>query len=703
MRTWKSAARFVLAVWLVWLWVMLRPALAAADGKTWDEPVAPPVCNMQVSALVASADGKHAYRAEYQPSTWGGTFKKYAIDKLVFGEAGPSAEPVWDAAALLTGAGEGSASPPWREREIYLGRHHAGRLFSMVEFRWDSLTTLQKGALNLVPGEKRDSLGEHRLNYLRGERAREVSQPRGVFRKRESILGDIVHSTPVEVGGPPPMLSGASYLTHREKYRTRKRAIYVGANDGMLHAFDADTGRELFAYVPDALLAQLSRLPQPGYRHHAYVDGGITAAEAFSLGTWRTVLAVSMRGGAPGLFALDITSPENFGEGGALWEFTIEDDADIGYLAGKPLIAKFRTGGDALRPEYGYFVVVTSGPASQTATGSSADGSVFLLSLDKSRTVRWKEGVNYFKFRIPSARNAGSGLSTPAILLDTANAVRHLYAGDAFGRIWHLDFRPNLPLRAAKPVTGAVFQASDPDGNPQPVTMQPRVVFAEGGYQVLFGTGRHTANSDAAPDAFHVQSLYGIRHRVDKPQSTRSRRELTVLRLQPMEEGFQLTDDNVDRAANLAGDEGWVIDLPGSADSGERALMTPDLTDGLVAFRSFVPRRSPCVQDGGRWYLINALSGRPATAVIGTPLPNGAVFSPMLNLSGVTVAPPDAFGRSVVRRQYDIVDPFAVGAGTGEQTKTVETSAQAGRLGWREIINWQELRDAAKANQASSK
>ena len=83
-------------------------------------------------------------------------------------------------------------------------------------------------------------------------------------------------------------------------------------------------------------------------------------------------------------------------------------------------------------------------------------------------------------------------------------------------------------------------------------------------------------------------------------------------------------------------------------------------------------------------------------AVIGTPLPTGAVYSPILTLSGVTAAPPDAFGRRLVRRQHDIVDPLAGGAGSGEQTKTVETSAQAGRLSWREIINWQELRDAAK-------
>ena len=60
------------------------------------------------------------------------------------------------------------------------------------------------------------------------------------LRPRNSILGDIIHSRPYYVNDA-----------------TNPR-VYVGANDGMLHAFDAVTGREVFAYIPSMLIPDSS-------------------------------------------------------------------------------------------------------------------------------------------------------------------------------------------------------------------------------------------------------------------------------------------------------------------------------------------------------------------------------------------------------------------------------------------------------------
>ena len=214
-------------------------------------------------------------------------------------------------------------------------------------------------------------LSQGRVDYLRGDQSNEERNG-GRFRNRDLRMGPIYHSRPVVVGPPDTdysdqflddLFGGDTpdtelYSTFRANNANRRSMVYVGANDGMLHGFDATTGEELFAYVPGRLLGKVSELTNPDYEAETYVDGRMSVVDAYDefpacgvgQSCWRTILVGSLRGGGQGIYALDITDPEAFvaadtfskqqtlAEQVVLWEFT---DSPGGGLLGVVSGAKF--------------------------------------------------------------------------------------------------------------------------------------------------------------------------------------------------------------------------------------------------------------------------------------------------------------------------------------------------------------------------
>ena len=134
-----------------------------------------------------------------------------------------------------------------------------------IAFRWDELSDDQKADLQSNhKGEVGDEKeGQTRLGFLRGDRA---DEGKGYgFRVRDSRLGDIWHSSPVHVGAPRPPLwvpiikskealkSFKAYMDFVMANRDREPMVYVGANDGALHGFNAKTGEEVLSYFPASL------------------------------------------------------------------------------------------------------------------------------------------------------------------------------------------------------------------------------------------------------------------------------------------------------------------------------------------------------------------------------------------------------------------------------------------------------------------
>src|SRR5262249_4770960 len=127
-------------------------------------------------------------------------------------------------------------------------------------------------------------------------------------------LGDIVDSSPIVVGAPPYFYPDAQYQTFLATWKSRPTVVYVAANDGMLHAFDATTGSERWAFLPNWNLPIVkSTLSSTSYCHTFSFDGSPRVVDAYfgedgGTPAWHTVLVVGA-GKHGGYVALDVTDP----------------------------------------------------------------------------------------------------------------------------------------------------------------------------------------------------------------------------------------------------------------------------------------------------------------------------------------------------------------------------------------------------------
>src|SRR5690606_29369827 len=300
-------------------------------------------------------------------------------------------------------------------------------------FTWAGLSSDQKEALRQPAGGGTpllaDTVGQDRLDYLRGIRSDE--QPDGIFRKRDSRLGDIVNSDPQFVhkqdfgyallDQSQAFLNssiGDAYQAYRQSgtYQSRPPMVVVAANDGMLHGFDASLGgsggTELFAFVPNGALEHLYELTLPEYQHRFYVDGSPRIADAWFNSGWHTIVVGTTGAGGRSVFALDITNPAGMSQSSVLWEFT---HPDMGNTIAQPAVAPLPNG------KFG--VVVTSG----YDTGED-DGVIWILDPANGSILH-------------SITLTGSGeLGAPLVAdLNSDRVADRIYVGDTEGNLWRVD------------------------------------------------------------------------------------------------------------------------------------------------------------------------------------------------------------------------------------------------------------------------
>jgi len=499
-----------------------------------------------------------------------------------------------------------------------------------VPFRWNTLDAVRQAEL-----QPSDSLGAMRVDYLRGDTSLEVRNG-GQFRNRAGILGDIVNSSPAFVGKPSFLyrdsLEAKPYSAFRERYDTpaeRPGIVYVGANDGMLHAFDAETGNEVFAFIPGAVFRNLHELTRPNYSHRYYVDGTPTVGDAFVNGEWRSVLVAGLNKGGQGIYALDITEPGSVSEASAsnlvMWEFTDKDDPDLGYTFSRPAIVRMHNGKWAAVFGNGYNSTVDDGHASTTG-----NAVLYVVDLATGALVRKIDtGVG-----LSAAYSGGrpNGLATPA-LVDTNgdHIVDFAYAGDLFGNLWKFDLRGADPASwdvAYKPGgTPAPLFVASRGGIRQPITVRPEVSRGPNGLGmvVLFGTGKYLEPSDEELSANSpVHSFYGV---IDRNTGTTNdivsdRAELTrqtithefvqsILQI----DGATIRDVGVrvTTANDIGSTRGWYIDLisPANGAEGEMQVTDPVLRNGRIIFTTLIPSPDPCSYGGTSWLMeMDAITGR---------------------------------------------------------------------------------------------
>lgn len=667
--------------------------------------------------LAALPDGGgELFQATMRMADGGGHLTRYLIAP---GAAGLAATPqvAWEAGALLTGSATRAPSPAPAARNLYTGIVTEGGALSMIPFEWSALSPAQQAQLDqppkvlaaataagaVAPGQAAstagDGLGPLRLAYLRGDRTHEGK----LFRVRSSVLGNSVHSTPVRVGQPPGVSASAP---------VRPDMLYLGANDGMLHAFDVADGRELFAYVPAAVFGALNQLPDPAYVQRAYVDGPASAGEVTIAGQARTVLLSGMGGGAQGVFALDITDPVHFADkGGVLWEFSDRDDPMMGNVTALPQIARLRiNASSAGKVVYRYFAVVASGLNNYAADGhasSSGEGALFLLALDKPRNDPWRLQDNYYRFTTPIAdATLANALHAPVLVNDRAGTLRYAYAGDLQGNLWRFDFSGGPPwIQTVGPGSNStpLFVARDAAGQRQPITQLPQAVYAEqGGYLLLFGTGKLIEQADRSAARYAPQSLYAIHDSLRQPADIVSgRHQLTRRTLLGDAASASLAIEGETKAENS---KGWYLDLLHAGVTGERSIDSGVIEGGVLAITTVLPATDSCDPARSRSYVLNALTGLAQGHSVSVRLPPApAPEQPIvgdLSLSydgkpallplASSISPPDPTGGVRVVREFALAH---AAAGGQQPLGTVRSVTRAGRLSWREVANWRQLHE----------
>ncbi len=580
---------------------LLKTSLRAA----FDDILARSQDNSASSAAVTSnrqTSTSEIIYAGYNPKDWTGSVSSCGPTQTA---VQCQSSPIWEASRWFDTTYTAGATPKLNDtnRKIFTS-WLSGSVFTEMPFRWTNLNTSQQSILNL---NGTDSLGSQRVDYLRGSRANETS----LFRTRgNALLGDVVNSNVTYLAGSGPSYWGTNFAGHtayRAANVARPAVIYVGANDGMLHAFDASNGKELWGYIPGSVFSNLPALTNlsSSFSHKYYADGTAMVADtqtaAQSTATpspsWRTMLVGGLGGGGRGYYALDISQQSSFSSMSEsslasipMWEFTSSLDSDLGYTYNEP----------SVDPVSGAFKQIAKVADASTASGvwrvivgngygSSANKAV-LFFLDS------ETGAASTKLVASTSTSPDNGLSAPTpVDTDGDGLIDTVYAGDLQGKMHKFQFSK---LNGSDYVVassgdssgvwrhiGVIYDAG------MPITTAPTVSRActgTSGWNVLFGTGK--LNECADPTNSSTNAFYAV---LDNNVSSALTVDSTLLATISYS-ASTITQGTVRTwtAPSLSNKKGWLMSLTG----GERVISNPTIPpdSGAVVFASTKPSGNSC-------------------------------------------------------------------------------------------------------------
>jgi type IV pilus assembly protein PilY1 len=495
------------------------------------------------------------FQSLFNTAVWSGNLLAYPVS-----DAGVGVTPNWQAADTI---------PLPNMRRIYTVTGGGAQ-----EFIWGNLSAADKSVL----------VSEEVVNYLRGARNKEL-QNGGTLRNRTShVLGDIVHSSPY--------------------YVKDNNTVFVGANDGMLHAFDGNSGVELFAYIPSQALARLKKLSEVDYGetnnpHQYFVDGDMAVSTREQTAN-HNYLAATLGHGGKGLFGLNVTNPGSFGPGSVLWEYFNSTDNDLGYMIGRPVIARMNDDSTVVIVGNGY---------------NSTDGKAVLYIFDLVSGSLVK--------KLDTLVAGDNGLASPGVIDSNEDGkIDFIYAGDLKGNVWKFDVSGsektswNVAFESAG-IPEPLYVAKDASGIRQPITAQITVAVNHvagdlnyGKRFVFFGTGSYFRTGD--PNDLQVQTWYGL---IDEDAQITDRSDLKQRTI--FAEGTFTDTETLVRtfseavAGDMSGKKGWYLELT-QADGtpeGERIVTSSKiyrLAESTLIASSLIPVIDPCIP-GGKGF-VNAIS-----------------------------------------------------------------------------------------------
>lgn len=515
------------------------------------------------------ANGTQAYLAYYYPSSWTG---RLTASNILYNSSTQavtvSVGANWDADCNLTGVSgatscisTGKAGPilPQSPTPTAPGTTPPGRTILTwdgsqgVAFEWaastsgSAITTPQRNTLDL--GDVPPPINANRLNYLRGDRSNELTSIGvGLYRIRDSVLGDIVDSSPTWVGPPvapysivwndkvlgaadvTPENSGQTYSNFLAAAQTRLNVVYAGSNDGFLHGFrsgsfdkggvfmdNASTpndGIEVLAYMPGSVLQTIHNAIDPTldfsnaqYAHNFFVDATPDADDLYYNNAWHTWLVGGLGSGGATIYALDVTDPSQFTETNAkkivVGEWNSSNIScvsnggcgnNLGSTYGTPVVRRLHDG------RWG--IIFGNGFGS-----ASGDAGIYIM------TVNPTSGIVDQTYYLSTGKKGSNGIAfvTP-MDLDGDYITDYVYAGDLLGNVWRFDLTSGTE-NSWSASSSPLFVA--PSG--QPITTRLLVAIARqtGGLprvMVDFGTGHKIPQTNTLPAQYQpgVEYLYGI-------------------------------------------------------------------------------------------------------------------------------------------------------------------------------------------------
>ncbi|MFZ6816667.1 pilus assembly protein [Undibacterium sp. Ji22W] len=617
--------------------------------------------------------GLKLYTSTYQTADWSGRLEQKSVDEITGNIKTPND---WDTDTKI---------PVPASRKIVTSNLTGT---GGIDFSYSNLRSSDQGIFDTAAAAYAPAFtvsGSKVLDYLKGDKTLE-SKP---FRARKVLLGDLVNSDPQYVkegkdGGyiflPSDIRGKGSYNQFLTTKKTRAATVYVGSNDGMLHAFDAtDTstgGSERFAYIPNAIIPGLPELAKPNYVHRFYVDGTPMIADAAIAADptpWRSILVGTTGAGGRSVFAMDVTDPTSFDNTKVMWEYSATTrgaDNDLGYTIGVAQIGVMRDG---------RWVAIFGNGFEST----NQKAVLYIVDLKTGNVIR-KLDTGVGSVSVPN------GLATPKLLLNADSTIKAVYAGDRQGNMWKFDFVttgtvPSLTTTPAVALSGLPLFTAVDSGRKQPITTQPQLYpHPDGGYMVVFGSGKIYEDTDAATT--DKETLYGIWDKTTSSQVTQS--QLVEQTLSASANFYSVSKNVVDWTSK----RGWYITL--KIKSGERIVNDPIIFEDQVIFTTLVPGNSAdlCV--------IDALS----TTLQISPVNGGALGYKSIDTNGDGIVNSSdtmvsgrqtsaTFGTTIIRLGNRKVKIFQADARTGTvptggENRTLSDGIPTVRL-WRQLIGRQ--------------
>jgi type IV pilus assembly protein PilY1 len=586
------------------------------------------------NAHVTAGDSS-SYASSYNSGTWAGDVDSFGID-LTTGI--PTAGSLWVAGSAATQLELRTPASRLIATSVDTPGSRGGVQFQPTSAATGTKLSAAQQALLNTPSQ---TDGDAVLAYLRGDRSGEFA---GTYRSRAKVLGDMINSEPVLVREPSTNYADTGYTAFKSSKSSRTRMLFQGANDGMLHAFDAGTGAEAWAYVPNLVMGNLNRLSRrPGFAHTYFVDGTPVAGDvdfsnvrgASGGPDWRTVLVGGLGKGGRGYYALDVTDTAAANEvavkNKVLWEFpnSINSGGDrtdatrtMGYSYGKPILVKTRAAG--------WVTLVTSGYNNGNDTGGDGLGHLFVVNPKTGDLI--KDIPTTGCSTTPTLNPCGlAHISAYVGNTDIDNLAEYVYGGDLYGNVWRFDLTgSNISSWDVEKVT----TLKDAAGTAQPITSVPELALVESKRMVFVGTGLYLGATDvpgapgASASSTQTQTMYGLWDRLTTTLPTPLRANLQEQTLTTS--GTKRTSSN--NAVDYSLKKGWYMDLP---TTGDRIVTDASIALGMLVFTSNIPSAVVCEPGGRSWeYFVSVKTGglavNSSVPYVGTSLGAGLASRPVL-------------------------------------------------------------------------